>query len=116
VLGSRAKLGYFFRTHSCCSEPPASSCVRSNMNSRFHFDDDALIEGSHDQRELLRLVRTARAELSQHLADLGCMNPGEIGEYLTALDQLIDLHVWASTHDDRIASLRDKMYRNWGNE
>jgi hypothetical protein len=75
------------------------------MSSRFTLDDE-LIAGSADQRELLRLARVVRAELLKRTDDIGCMTPDEMCAYLDALDKLQDLHVWASLHDDRIASYR----------
>jgi hypothetical protein len=86
------------------------------MESRLRLDDE-LIEGSADQRELLRLARLVRGELFKRAEDLGCMTPGEMGEFLDALDQLQDLHVWASLHDDRIASYREWYERRtWSSE
>lgn len=77
------------------------------MEPRFRVGNE-LIEGSADQRELVRLARLVRGELFKRAVDLGCMTPAEMGEYLDALDKLQDLHVWASLHDDRIAFLREK--------
>ena len=79
------------------------------------FDDDALREASADQREMVRLVRLARAEMSKRLVDIGCMNPGEMGELFTALDQLIDLHIYAHSMDDRLESTKERYQRaGWG--
>jgi hypothetical protein len=81
------------------------------MDARFRLDDE-LIEGSADQRELLRLARVVRGELFKRVDDVGCMTPGEMCEYLDALDKLQDLHVWASLHDDRVASNREWLQRS----
>jgi hypothetical protein len=81
------------------------------MDARFRLDDE-LIETSADQRELLRLARLVRSELFQRIQDVGCMTPAEMGEFLDALDKLQDLHVWASLHDDRIASNRERLQRS----
>ena len=81
------------------------------MDARFQLDDE-LIEGSADQRELLRLARVVRGELFKRVEDFGCMTPCELGEFLDALDMLQDLHVWASLHDDRIASNRERLQRS----
>ena len=84
------------------------------MNARFVFND-ALPDGSEsaDQRDLVRLVRVARAELSKRIADIGCMNPDEINDFLKAFDQLIDLHISVSLHDDKIESFRQRLQRVW---
>jgi hypothetical protein len=87
------------------------------MNARF-TSNDVLSDGSEsaDQRDLLRLVRIARTELSKRMVDIGCMNPDEINDFFRAFDQIIDLHVSASLHDDRVESLRQKMQRIWIDE
>ncbi len=88
------------------------------MNPRFTFDDpQPAPTGSPDQRELIRLARAVRDQLAKRAADLGCMNPNEMIEYLDALDQAMDLQVWASLYDDRIASAREKLQRAvWNDE
>jgi hypothetical protein len=80
------------------------------MTPRFTFDNDDRIpvEGSADQRELLRLARAVRGELLQRVEDVGCMSPSEMSEFLDSVDKLQDLHVWASLHDDRVAFFRGK--------
>jgi uncharacterized radical SAM superfamily protein len=74
----------------------------------FDLNDDELREASADQREMVRLVRQARTEISKRLSDIGCMNPGEMDEMLGVLDQLIDLHVYAHSLDDRLEFFRAK--------
>lgn len=82
------------------------------MNTRFTMPDDAARPGeSPDQRELLRCVRGLRAELAKRTAEVGCMSPDEIHSLLWAWDQLVDLHVAASVHDDRIECVREKLAR-----
>jgi uncharacterized radical SAM superfamily protein len=81
------------------------------MPSEFH--DDELREASADQRELVRLVRHARMEISKRLVEIGCMNPGEMDDMLAVLDQLIDLHIYAHSLDDRLEFFRAKYQRVW---
>jgi len=60
---------------------------------------------------MVQLVRAARSEISKRIADVGCMNPDEIKDLLYALDQIIDLHVYAHTLDDRLESTRERLMR-----
>ena len=87
------------------------------MNARFTFNDTGA-DGSEsaDQRDLVRLVRVARGELAKRIADIGCMNPDEINDFFRAFDQIIDLHISAHLHDERMESLRAKMQRTWCDE
>jgi hypothetical protein len=88
------------------------------MDARFNFDGSSAAAGaSADQQELLRLVRAMRQELAKRTPDIGCMTPEEIHSLLCAWDQVLDLHVFASLHDDRIAFLREKLQRMvWSSE
>jgi len=81
------------------------------MQSSFPHDDDQFREASADQRALVHLVRTARLEVSKRLTDIACMNPDEIKDILGSLDQLIDLHVYAHTLDDRLEYTRERLLR-----
>lgn len=85
--------------------------VKDGMPSRFSHDDDQFREASADQREMVRLVRATRTEFSKRLSDIGCLNPDEIKDMLGALDQLIDLHVYAHTLDDRLECTRERLQR-----
>jgi hypothetical protein len=44
------------------------------------------------------------------------MNPDEINDFFRAFDQIIDLHISAHLHDERMESLRAKMQRTWCDE
>ena len=66
-------------------------------------DDDSFREASADQRAMVRLVRATREEISKRLIDIGCMKTEEIKDTLESLDQLIDLHVYAHSLDDRVS-------------
>lgn len=79
-------------------------------------DADSFREASADQRALVQLVRKTRSEVSKRLCDIGCMNPDEIKDILDALDQLIDLHVYAHSLDDRLEYTRDRLQRLAWNE
>jgi len=76
-----------------------------------HDDADSFREASADQRAMVQLVQAARSEISKRIADVGCMNPDEIKDLLYALDQVIDLHVYAHTLDDRLESTRERLMR-----
>lgn len=79
---------------------------RIRLNGSASADD-----GGADQRQLLRLVRTIRAELAKRIPDLGCMTPDEMRDFLWAWDQAMDLHVAAALHDERIDCGRQKLQR-----
>ena len=74
-------------------------------------DADSFREASADQRALVQLIRTTRTEISKRLCDIGCMKPDEIKDILDSLDQLIDLHVYANSLDDRLEYTRDRLQR-----
>lgn len=78
--------------------------------------DDQYREASADQREMVRLVRATRTEISKRLIDIGCSNPDEIKDILDSLDQLIDLHIYAHTLDDRLEYTRSKWQQIIWNE
>jgi len=74
-------------------------------------DDDQFREASADQRAMVRLVRVAREEVNKRLCDIGCMKPEEIKDTLESLEQLIDLHIYAHSLDDRLEYTRDRLLR-----
>lgn len=97
-------------------EPNRRSGVLLTMTSAFFQDDDAVKEPSADQREMVRLVRCVRLEVNQRIKDIGCMNPGEIEDFLNSLDLLIDLHIYAHSLDDRLESTRNRLSRSSWND
>jgi hypothetical protein len=85
--------------------------VTSGMMPGIVIEDEDVHEASADQRALVRLVRSTKTELEKRIADIGCMKPDEIEQFLNCIDKLIELHVDALTMDDYVESTRDYLQR-----
>ena len=85
--------------------------VTSGMMTGIVIEHEDVHEASADQRALVRLVRSTKTELEKRIADIGCMKPDEIEQYLSCIDKLIELHVDALTMDDYVESTRDYLQR-----